>query len=41
MTVANLTKAKAPRKGPDFNPLGIRGVDHIESSSRAGVTAGA
>ncbi len=30
MTVANLTKAKAPRKGPDFNPLGIRGVDHIE-----------
>lgn len=30
MTVANLTKEKAPRKGPDFNPLGIRGVDHLE-----------
>jgi 4-hydroxyphenylpyruvate dioxygenase len=30
MTVANLTKERAPRHGPDFNPLGIRGVDHIE-----------
>jgi 4-hydroxyphenylpyruvate dioxygenase len=30
MTVANLTKEKDPRKGPDADPLGIRGVDHIE-----------
>ena len=30
MTVANLTKDRAPRHGDDYNPLGIRGVDHIE-----------
>jgi len=30
MTVANLTKEKAPGKGSDYNPLGIRGVDHLE-----------
>jgi len=30
MTVANLTKERAPRREADFNPLGIRGVDHIE-----------
>ncbi|MGH7175929.1 MAG: VOC family protein, partial [Tepidisphaeraceae bacterium] len=30
MTVANLTKERPKAAGPDYNPLGIRGVDHLE-----------
>lgn len=31
MTVANLTKEQAPHQpGHDYNPLGLKGVDHIE-----------
>ena len=31
MTVANLTKEQAPRQpGHDYNPLGLKGVDHLE-----------
>src|SRR5215210_2270873 len=31
MTVANLTKEPQPRKaGEDENPLGLKGVDHVE-----------